>query len=98
MFANTGDKPFIPKDQDSIAKWKDEQRDVYQAALHKEEASVHLYKKLKETVESPAEKAILEKLVQEEENHAEVLENIMQMLNNFNEWVESAEFHHQKPY
>ena len=98
VFSLAGNKPFIPKDQDSIAKWKDEQRDVYQAALHKEEASVHLYKKLKETVESPAEKDILEKLVQEEENHAEVLENIMQMLNNFNEWVESAEFHHQKPY
>ncbi len=98
VFELARNKPFIPKDQDSIAKLKDEQRDVYQAALHKEEASVHLYKKLKETVESPAEKAILEKLVQEEEKHAEVLENIMQMLNNFNEWVESAEFHHQKPY
>ena len=98
VFAITGDKSFIPKDQDSIAKWKDEQRDVYQAALHKEEASVHLYKKLKETVESPAEKDILDKLVQEEERHAEVLGNIIQMLNNFNEWVESAEFHHQKPY
>jgi rubrerythrin len=98
VFSLAGNEPFIPKNQESIAKWKDEQRDVYQAALHKEEASVHLYKKLRDTVESPAEKDILEKLVQEEERHAEVLGNIMQMLNNFNEWVESAEFHHQKPY
>ena len=49
-------------------------------------------------MEAQAEKDIIEKLVQEEERHAEVLGNIMQMLNNFNEWVESAEFHHQKPY
>ena len=98
VFAIAGDKPFIPKDQDSIAKWKDEQRDVYQAALRKEEESVRIYKNLKETVESPAEKDILAKLAQEEERHAEVLGNIIQMLNNFNEWVESAEFHHQKPY
>ena len=98
VFELARNKPFIPKDQDSIAKLKDEQRDVYQAALHKEEASVHLYKELRKTVESPAEKDILEKLVQEEEKHAEVIGNIMQMLNNFNEWVESAEFHHQKPY
>lgn len=98
VFSLAGNKPFIPKDQDSIAKWQDEQRDVYQAALHKEEASVHLYKKLRENVKSQAEKDILEKLVQEEESHAEVLGNIMQMLNNFNEWVESAEFNHQKPY
>lgn len=98
VFAIAGDKPFIPRDQDSIAKWKDEQRDVYQAALRKEEESVRLYKQLQETVESPAEKDILKKLAQEEERHAEVLGNIVEMINRFHEWVESAEFHHQKPY
>ena len=98
VFAIAGDKPFIPKDQDSIAKWKDEQRDVYQAALRKEEESVRTYTNLKEAVESPAEKGILEKLVQEEESHAEVLGNIIEMINRAHEWVESAEFHHQKPY
>ena len=98
VFAPAGDKPFIPKDQDSIAKWKDEQRDVYQAALRKEEESVRIYKTLKETVESPAEKDILDKLAQEEERHAEVLDNIVEMINRVHEWVESAEFHHQKPY
>jgi pyruvate/2-oxoacid:ferredoxin oxidoreductase beta subunit len=44
------------------------------------------------------EKAIIEKLVHEEEKHAEVLGNIIQMLNPVNEWVESAEFNHNKPY
>ena len=98
VFVIAGDKPFIPRDQDSIAKWKDEQRDVYQAALRKEEESVRLYKQLQETVESPAERDILKKLAQEEERHAEVLGNIVEMINRFHEWVESAEFHHQKPY
>ena len=98
IFELAGNKPFIPKDQDSIAKLKDEQRDVYQAALRKEEESVRLYKDLKERTELQSEKDILEKLVQEEESHAEVLGNIIQMLNNVNEWVESAEFYHQKPY
>lgn len=98
VFELVRNKPFIPKDQDSIAKLKDEQRDVYQAALSKEEESVRLYKKLKESAELQAEKDILEKLVQEEESHAEVIGNIIQMLNNVNEWVESAEFNHQKPY
>ena len=98
VFELARNKPFIPKDQDSIAKLKDEQRDVYQAALRKEEESVRLYKELKESAELQAEKDILEKLVHEEESHAEVLGNIIEMFNRSREWVESAEFHHQKPY
>ena len=43
-------------------------------------------------------KDILEKIGHEEERHAEVLGNIIQMMNNANEWVESAEFNHTKPY
>lgn len=91
-------KEFISKNKDSIAKLKDEQLDVYQAALLKEEESVQLYKKLKETSEQQAKKNTLEKLMHEEEKHAEILGNIIQMFNHVNEWVESAEFNHQKPY
>lgn len=98
VFELAKDKELIPKDQDSIAKLKDEQWDVYQAALRKEEESVQLYKKLMETAKQQAEKDMIEKLVHEEESHAEVLGNIIAMLNNVNEWVESPEFNHQKPY
>ena len=98
VFELAKNKKFILKDQDSIAKLKDEQWDVFQAALRKEEDSVQLYIKLKETSKQQAEKDIIEKLVREEESHAEVLGNIIEMLNNVNEWVESAEFNHQKPY
>jgi len=91
-------KTFIPKDKDSIAKLKAEQLDLYQAALLKEEESIQTYKKLKETAGQQVEKDSIEKLVHEEEKHAEVLGNIIQMLNHANEWVESAEFNHNKPY
>lgn len=91
-------KAFISKDKDSIVKFKAEQLDVYRAALLKEEESIQIYKKLKETAGQQAEKDILEKLVHEETKHAEVLSNIIQMLNHANEWVESAEFNHIKPY
>lgn len=91
-------KDFIPKDQESIAKFKAEQVDVYRAALTKEEESISLYKKLQQTATSPNEKTVLEKLKHEEEKHKEVLDNIIQMFNRVNEWVESPEFHHTKPY
>jgi len=91
-------KTFLPQDADSIAKLKAEQLDLYQAALRKEAESIQIYKKLKETAGQQAEQDIIEKLVHEEEKHAEVLGNIIQMLNHANEWVESAEFNHNKPY
>lgn len=87
-----GDKKAI------IAKLKDEQFDYYQAALVKENQSVELYQKLKETVDDPDGKAICEKLIHEEEKHVEVLDNIIEMLNHVNDWVESAEFNHQDNY
>ena len=98
VFEQAENKPFIPKDQDSIAKLRDEQVDVYRAALLKEEESMQLYKKLQETAEQEAETIVLERLMQEEKKHVEVLENIIQMFNQVNEWVEAAEFNHQKPY
>ena len=91
-------KEFIAKDKESIAKLKDEPLDIYLAALLKEEESVNLYKKMLETVEGQSNKGIIEKLVHEEEQHVQVLGNIIEMFNHVNEWVESPEFNHQKPY
>jgi rubrerythrin len=98
VFELSKNKEFIPKDKESIAKFKDEQLDVYLAALLKEEESVKLYKKMLETAEGQYNKGIIEKLVHEEELHAQVLGNIIEMFNRTNEWVESPEFNHQKPY
>ena len=91
-------KEFIQTDKESIAKLKDEPLDIYLAALLKEEESVKLYKKMQETAEGQSNKSIFEKLVHEEEQHVQVLGNIIEMFNHVNEWVESPEFSHQKPY
>ena len=89
---------IISKDKESIAKLKDEPLDIYLAALLKEEESVKLYKKMLETAEGQSNKGIIEKIVHEEEQHVQVLGNIIEMFNHVNEWVESPEFNHQKPY
>lgn len=91
VFSRNKDKTIVPED-DLIAKLKDEQSDVYRAALLKEEESVALYRKLQENSKQPEAKSIFEKLMQEEEKHVEVLENIIEMLNHVNDWVEAAEF------
>ncbi len=91
VFSRNKDEAFVPE-KDLIAKLKDEQSDVYRAALLKEEESVALYRKLQEDSKQPEAKLIFEKLMQEEEKHVEVIENIIDMLNHVNDWVEAAEF------
>ncbi|MDF2500248.1 MAG: nuclease superfamily protein [Anaerosporomusa subterranea] len=95
VFAN---QKFVGDKQAFIAKLKDEQIDVYRAALVKERESVEVYKKLKEGSRQQAEKTICEKLLHEEEKHAEIIGNIIEMLNHVNDWVEAAEFNHQDAY
>lgn len=88
----TGDKEAL------IAKLKNEPLDIYQAALIKETESVEIYQKLAERIENPEGKVICEKLMQEEQKHKEVFENLIEMLNHVNDWVEAAEFNHKDLY
>ena len=81
-----------------IARLKNEQIDVYRAALEKEKESVALYSKLRGELTGQAEIAICTSLMQEEEKHVEVIDNLIDMLNHVNDWVESAEFNHQDVY
>ncbi|MEG6586755.1 ferritin family protein [Dendrosporobacter sp. 1207_IL3150] len=93
VFANKQD--FVLHNQEALIKLKYEQIDVYKGALLKEQESVELYKKLAGSLALPEEKAICEKLMQEEIKHTEILEDIIQMLNHVNDWVEAAEFNHK---
>jgi rubrerythrin len=86
------------KEHQFIDQLRSEQIDVYRAALVKEKESVELYKKLQADSEKENVKSIFKKLMQEEERHAEQLEHIIDMLNNVNDWVESAEFNHKDIY
>ena len=85
---NTGDIP----------KLKDEQIDIYKAALVKENESIAVYDNLKTKTDSPDIKAICEKLANEEKRHAQILETIIEMLNNVNDWVEAAEFNPKRAF
>ena len=98
VFAGNKNKEIVANREEFIAKLKDEQSDVYRAALVKEKESVELYKKLQEDSKKPAERMIFEKLMHEEEKHVEVLDTIIEMLNHVNDWVEAAEFNHQDKY
>jgi rubrerythrin len=98
VFTKNKDKKFVADNQEFIAKLKDEQIDVYRAALIKEKESVELYKKLKDESKRQEETMIFETLMHEEEKHVEVLDNIIEMLNHVNDWVEAAEFNHQDTY
>ena len=86
------DREFINRNEEAIAKLKDEQIDIYRGALIKEQESVALYKDSLARAGTEAEREICTKLVQEEEKHVAVLENIIEMLNHVHDWVESAEF------
>lgn len=81
-----------------IPKLKDEQIDIYKAALMKENESIDVYDNLKIKTDSPDIKAICEKLANEEKRHAQILETIIEMLNNVNDWVEAAEFNPKRAF
>lgn len=93
------DKTFDLADQErTIPRLKAESIDLYRAALGKEKESVSLYQELGRKAVSPEEKALCQKLLEEEKGHMEVMDNIIEMLNRVQDWVESAEFNHQETY
>lgn len=98
VFRSYKDDLAALKNKVSIEKLRDEQMDVYKVALVKERESVELYKTMQEKAKNADEKAILERLMKEEEGHVAVIDTIIDMLNHVNDWVEAAEFNHQDTY
>jgi len=96
VFASYKDDEAALKNQSTIARLKDEQMDIYRAALVKEEESVALYKKMKDEAKNSEEKVIFERLMKEEEGHVEVIDTIVEMLNHVRDWSQSAEFNRQE--
>lgn len=72
------------------------QVDAYKGALEKEQESIDLYKKLQS--ESGESKEFFAFLIEQEEGHYKLIEEIIEMVNRPNEWVESAEFGRRKEY
>ena len=82
----------------SIEKSKEEQIDVYRVALVKENKSVEVYEKMMVQAQSTHAKAVIERLIKEEQSHAEAIDEIIDLLNKVSDWVEAAEFNHTEAY
>ena len=65
----------------SIDKIKEEQIDVYRLALVKEKESVEIYEKMLAQAQNPQAKAVIERLLKEEQSHAEAIDEIVDLLN-----------------
>lgn len=74
------------------------QLDSYRMALEKEKDSLVFYQKQKDDTEDLKLKEVFSYLIKQEDRHSQVLEQLIQMLTNPEEWVESAEFGIRKEY
>ncbi|MPW25890.1 rubrerythrin [Alkalibaculum sp. M08DMB] len=74
------------------------QLDVYKSALDTEKRSIDLYKDLLDQTEDEREKEVFEFLVEQEEEHYKILNELIILLTRPEEWIESAEFGIRKDY
>lgn len=78
-----------------VSSYQD-QLEVYKMALEKEKQSIDLYKKL--LSESISDKDIYNYLIAQEEEHCEILEEIIKIVSRPKDWVEAAEFGQREEY
>jgi len=68
------------------------QLELYRMALDKEKQSIDLYTDMLSKASEAAERELIEYLIKQEEQHYEILDNLVMSLSRPEEWVESAEF------
>lgn len=74
------------------------QLEVYRDILKREKESVDLYKKLLSEAESEESKVIFDFLIKQEQEHHDVIHELISELLNTEDWVESAEFGIKEEY
>lgn len=74
------------------------QLDFYRVALEMERQSIDLYMKFLSQAADEGEREIFTYLIHQEKQHYEVLDEMVQLLQNAEQWVESAEFGIRKDY
>lgn len=74
------------------------QFDFYKLALEKEKESIDLYEDFSKEAVEASEREFFDYMVNQEQHHYNILDNIVTMLQNSEEWVESAEFGVRKEY
>ncbi|MDR3585713.1 MAG: ferritin family protein [Desulfosporosinus sp.] len=71
---------------------------VYRLALDNEKASITLYQKYFSEATDEESKMLFEYLTKQEEDHYEIIDQLVSLLSRSEEWVESAEFGLRKEY
>ncbi len=74
------------------------QLDVYRFAMEIEQKSIDLYQRLKDKSEDKIEGKLLDFLVQQEKTHYALFENLTEMVQRPEDWVEDAEFGNRDEY
>lgn len=74
------------------------QLEVYRAVLIKEKESIDIYKKLLSESKESDDKKLFKFLVNQEEEHYAIIDYLISIIKNSEEWVESAEFGLVKEY
>ena len=74
------------------------QLDSYKMAVEMEKRSIDLYERLLSEATDNKSKELFEFLVEQEEHHLEILEELVILISRPEEWVESAEFGNRKDY
>ena len=67
---------------------------LYQSALESQKEIVTTLKAELEKADTPERKGVINKMIREKGKHVLILENIVEMLLNTEQWVEDAEFNH----
>ena len=75
-----------------------DQLELYREALKREKESVELYKKLLSESESEDSKVLFNFLIKQEQEHYDVIHELVSDLLNTEDWVESAEFGIKEEY
>ncbi|MDE4542148.1 ferritin family protein [Thermoanaerobacterium sp. R66] len=83
---------FSAKDFKTDIKDIPGQIEGYRLILNKEKESIDLYENLLNSSNDEKEREIFKYLIKQEEEHYEIIEDIITLLNHSYEWVESAEF------
>jgi rubrerythrin len=85
LFQEVGDYQNIIKDiPDAL--------DLYQKSLEMEKESIALYRDFLAKASDDNDKELFQYIIEQEEDHVALLDNLTELLNRPNDWVESAEF------
>ncbi|MFW5976862.1 MAG: ferritin family protein [Bacillota bacterium] len=82
---------FEQASEEEKNQWKNEETEVYEKALDMEKKTYNFYKNLVKETDKEKEKEFLEKLMQEESQHEESIQNILYYLTDNTWWTADEE-------